>query len=152
MPSREPVQLTDLAPQCRRRPSSPLTVCRPETLPLQAAGHRFRSQSLGRGLAGLLFLALPLTAAAEDFSPSLMIKDHRFEPAELIVPANVKFKLIVKNKDPTPEEFESYELKREKVIRGNAELTLFLGPLAPGTYSFFGDFHQDSAQGRLIVR
>ena len=152
MPSRERVQLADLKPQSRRHPSSPLTVSRPETLRAQGAGHTFPSGRLGRVLAGLLFLALPLTAAPEDFSPSLMIRDHRFEPAELIVPANVKFKLIVKNQDPTPEEFESYELKREKVIRGNSELTLFLGPLAPGTYSFFGDFHQDSAQGRLIVR
>ena len=101
---------------------------------------------------GLIMLAIPFSALAEEYSPSLTIKGHRFEPAELVVPANVKFKLVVKNQDPTPEEFESYELKREKIIRGNSELTLYIGPLAPGSYPFFGDFHQDTARGRLIAK
>jgi len=139
MPRRTLIQVADNKPKPRRRRGSSSTGNGPRLLQIA-------------GLAGLLFLGLPVTAPAEEFIPSLVIKNHRFEPAELHVPANVKFKLIVKNQDPTPEEFESYELKREKVVRGNGELTLFIGPLAPGTYAFFGDFHQDSAQGRLIAR
>ena len=107
---------------------------------------------MSRSWVGLIMLAIPFSALAEEYSPSLTIKGHRFEPAELVVPANVKFKLVVKNQDPTPEEFESYELKREKIIRGNSELTLYIGPLAPGSYPFFGDFHQDTARGRLIAK
>lgn len=96
-------------------------------------------------------LSLPTVAQAEQAPIELSIKDHRFEPAEFKVPANTKVKLIVKNLDPTPEEFESYELKREKVIPGGASVTLFIGPLKPGVYPFFGEFNQATAQGRVIV-
>ena len=81
----------------------------------------------------------------------LMIKDHKFAPAELKVPAGQKVKLVIENQDATPEEFESYELNREKVVSGNATITVFVGPLDKGRYAFFGDFHQDSAQGVLVV-
>ena len=99
----------------------------------------------------VLPLSLPLAARAEQASIELSIKDHRFEPAEFKVPANTKVKLLVKNLDQTPEEFESYELKREKVIPGGATVTLFIGPLKPGVYPFFGEFNQATAQGRVIV-
>ena len=99
----------------------------------------------------LLPLSLPAVALAEQAPIELSIKDHRFEPAEIKIPANTKVKLIVKNLDQTPEEFESYELKREKVIPGGAAVTLFIGPLKPGAYPFFGEFNQATAQGRVIV-
>ena len=99
----------------------------------------------------VLPLSLPLAVRAELASIELSIKDHRFEPAEFKVPANTKVKLLVKNLDQTPEEFESYELKREKVIPGGATVTLFIGPLKPGVYPFFGEFNQATAQGRVIV-
>jgi hypothetical protein len=96
-------------------------------------------------------VAWPASAdAAETYT--LVIKDHRFEPTELEVPANTKVKLIVRNLDPTPEEFESYELNREKIIGGGRDATIYVGPLAPGTYPFFGEFHMDTAQGRLIAK
>ena len=106
-------------------------------------------------LAALCMLSLPLalpgTARAEQAPIEISIKDHRFEPAELKIPANTKVKLLVKNLDPTPEEFESYELKREKVIPAGASVTLFIGPLKPGVYPFMGEFNQATAQGRVIV-
>lgn len=82
----------------------------------------------------------------------LVIRNHLFEPAELIVPANTKIKLIVVNEDATPEEFESYELNREKIVLGNSSTVVFIGPLAPGSYSFFGEFNISTAQGKLIAR
>ncbi len=101
----------------------------------------------------LAMLAVPLatgTATAID-SYTIEIKNHRFEPSELTVPAHTKVKLIVKNLDPTPEEFESYELNREKVILGGRSGIVFVGPLEAGTYPFFGDFNQDTAKGVLHV-
>ena len=83
---------------------------------------------------------------------SLRIRDHKFVPAQLTVPANVKFKLIVINEDPTPEEFESHELNREKIVTGKGRITVFLGPLKPGRYPYFGEFHMQTAQGALIAR
>ncbi|CAI8745047.1 Plastocyanin [Methylocaldum szegediense] len=88
--------------------------------------------------------------AAETYT--LVIREHRFEPAELEVPAGQKIKLVVKNEDPTPEEFESHSLKREKIIPGKSQITLSIGPLDPGTYDFFGEFHEETAKGRIIAK
>jgi len=83
---------------------------------------------------------------------TLEIRDHLFIPSELVVPANTKVKLVVYNRDPTPEEFESYELNREKVIVGGQRAIIFIGPLAPGEYLFFGEFNPKTAQGKVIAR
>ena len=61
-----------------------------------------------------------------------MIKNHRFEPALLKVPAGQRVKLVVHNQDATPEEFESHGLNREKVVPGGAKATIYIGPLKPG--------------------
>lgn len=82
----------------------------------------------------------------------ITIKDHRFSPATIEVPAGQKISLLIHNADPTPEEFESYELNREKVVPGNGDITVYVGPLDPGTYPFFGDFNQTTAQGKLIAK
>jgi len=81
----------------------------------------------------------------------LLIRDHLFYPAELVVPAGVKIKLLIINEDDTPEEFESYELNREKVILGGSKTVIFIGPLRPGVYPFFGEFNMATAQGRVIA-
>ena len=101
--------------------------------------------------ASLSFLVLGV-AWAEDATFTLTIRSHRFEPAELVVPAGQRIKLILVNADATPEEFESHSLKREKVIPGGATVVLYLNPLAPGTYEFVGEFHEDTAKGRLIAK
>jgi plastocyanin len=104
-------------------------------------------------LPALAFAFASGIAAAEAPTEfTLTIKDHKFEPAELAVPAGQKVKLKVVNADATPEEFESYELNREKVIPGGATATIFVGPLKPGTYPFFGEFNPKTAQGKLIVK
>ena len=105
----------------------------------------------------LASLALPLLGyctivTADPKVYELAIRDHRFEPAEIEVPAATKVKLIVRNLDPTPEEFESYELRREKVVPGNGQVVIWVGPLKPGEYPFFGEFNQATAQGRLVAR
>lgn len=81
----------------------------------------------------------------------LEISNHLFMPAEIVIPANTKVKLMVNNLDATSEEFESYELNREKVIMGKRKAVIFIGPLAPGVYPFFGEFHPETAQGKIIV-
>ena len=100
----------------------------------------------------LLSSVTALASAAEPPEVRLVIRNHRFVPTELVVPANTKIKLIVVNEDPTPEEFESHELNREKVVTGKATIPVYVGPLKPGRYPFFGDFHSDTAQGALIAK
>ncbi len=83
---------------------------------------------------------------------TVAIKGHKFVPVELNIPANRKIKLVVDNQDPTPEEFESYELNREKVVSGGKQIIVYLGPLKPGPYKYFGDFHPQTAQGTVVAQ
>ena len=99
-------------------------------------------------LVSLSFNIQP-SSAAEEFE--LKIKDHKFDPEIVKVPAGKKIKLKVINLDPTPEEFESYDLNREKIIGGNKTGIVFIGPLKPGVYGFFGEFNMDTAQGKVVA-
>jgi hypothetical protein len=100
-------------------------------------------------LAALLCICNP--ALAEE-SFTIVFKDHRIVPAELQVPAGRNITLIVDNQDATPEEFESHSLKREKVIPENSRATVKIGPLKPGTYEIFGEYHESTAQGRIVAK
>jgi plastocyanin len=100
------------------------------------------------GLAVCLALAAP-TAHAEDLT--LTIKDHKFSPAEIKVPANKRVQLTVVNNDATPEEFESHEMKVEKIIPGKSKAVVRIGPLKPGRYPFVGEFHEDTAKGTVVA-
>ncbi len=90
--------------------------------------------------------------AAEMPQYTLTIKDHKFQPTQLTVPANTQFKVLVHNQDATPSEFESSDFNREKIVLPGSQITVFIGPLAKGKYKFFDDFHQDTGQGVLIVQ
>jgi len=99
-----------------------------------------------------LLLTASATAWAADLPEfQLTIKDRKFEPAQLTVPADTKFKLRVTNTDNTPSEFESTDMNREKIVLPNSTITVFIGPLDKGSYKFFDDFHQDTGKGVLVV-
>lgn len=104
----------------------------------------------------LLFVALltvsPFSVASGKNEHNLTISNHRFEPSEITIAANTVVKLVVHNKDANFEEFHSDSLHREKVIAPNAKGVIKIGPLPPGTYEFMGEFHAETAQGRVIVK
>ena len=95
-------------------------------------------------------LRMPAALAADEFT--LVIQNHQFQPVELRIPAGKKVQLMIENRDSTPEEFESYELNREKIIAGSSKATVFIGPLDAGRYPFFGDFNQKTAKGVIIAK
>jgi hypothetical protein len=101
-------------------------------------------------LLGLVLMVAGARAAVPEIA--LEIRGHLFFPAIVEVPAGVKVRLMIDNQDATPEEFESYELNREKVIPGKSKSVIFIGPLAPGEYPFFGEFYPKTAQGKVIAR
>ncbi len=107
-----------------------------------------------RPLSAWLFLAA-LTAApvAQAASVQVTLKDHHFSPAQISVPANERFRLEVTNQDATPAEFESSDLRAEKIVVPGGRAVVMAGPLKPGTYSFFDDYHPDIARGsaRAVV-
>ena len=100
----------------------------------------------------LAFVTLGFHPARADDPPLVVFKNHRFVPATVNVPAGKKFKLHVMNSDNTADEFESTDLNREILVPPGSTITVFLGPLDPGSYKFFGDFHQDTAQGVLVAK
>ena len=101
----------------------------------------------------ILCLAQAQTDNASKIPPNtIVIKDHQFDPLQLTVPAGQKIKLTVENHDPTVEEFESFDLNREKIVSGNKKIIVFIGPLKQGAYKYFGDFHQKTAQGVIVAQ
>jgi plastocyanin len=101
--------------------------------------------------AGVLSSATITPGAAQEPSYALTIHDTHFEPATLTVKAGVKFRLVVRNARKVAAEFESAELNREKVIPPGQSVTIYIGPLAAGTYPFFDDFHQ-STHGQMVAK
>src|SRR4029450_10198404 len=95
--------------------------------------------------------AAPAIAAADD-EFRLVIQDHKFQPAEVVVPAGKKVKLVIENRDSTPEEFESHALNREKVIAGKSTATIFIGPLKAGKYPFVGEYNEATAKGVIVAK
>ncbi|MGD9769287.1 MAG: cupredoxin domain-containing protein [Pseudolabrys sp.] len=104
-------------------------------------------------LAVAVLLAAPCAYApaftADDLT--VTIKDHKFTPSEIRIPANKRLSIVVINNDPTPEEFESLPMKIEKVIPGNSKALVRFGPIAPGRYEFIGEFNQATAKGVMIT-
>ena len=90
--------------------------------------------------------------AQQGLTVKVQIKNHRFIPSQVKAPANTPFALIVENLDSTIEEFESIDLKREKIVGGNKTIYLKFEGLSSGEYEFFGDFNKRTAFGKLIVK
>ena len=104
-------------------------------------------------LCALFLVLAPTLALAQELDTfTIVIRNHQFEPVETIIPAGKKVKLIIDNQDPTPEEFESHDLNREKVISGGKQGIVFVGPVKKGTYKFVGEFHEATAKGVIIAQ
>lgn len=102
-------------------------------------------------VAALLVFALAVPAVADNPSFAIALKNNQFVPSELQIQAGTKVKLVVRNENSTPSEFESHQFHREKVVPPGQEVTVFVGPLDPGSYEFFDDFHPQT-RGHLIVK
>jgi len=107
-----------------------------------------RTLFLVLGLAAVVTLA-PAALRADELT--LTIKDHKFTPTEIKVPANKRVEITVINDDATPEEFESKPMKVEKMIPGKSKGVVRIGPLKAGRYPFVGEFHESTAKGVLIA-
>jgi hypothetical protein len=108
-----------------------------------------KSYALTAAAVLLAILSSAVLAASPEYV--IEIRDHLFYPSELTIPSGIKVKLLIVNQDDTAEEFESFELNREKVIRGGKTGSVFIGPLKAGEYPFFGEFYPKTAQGKIIV-
>ena len=118
----------------------------------RAAGAAAVRTLLTAPLVALLTASAAPAAAADLPTYQLVIRDGRFVPDTLEVAADTKFRLRIKNEGPDAEEFESVELRKEKVLAPGAESFLIFQPLKAGSYPFFGEFHPKTAQGRIVAR
>ncbi|OSQ46024.1 cupredoxin domain-containing protein [Thalassospira sp. MCCC 1A01428] len=101
-----------------------------------------------------VFLAgtvLSVAAYADTQTIDIVIKDHKFSPAEITLPADTPVVLQVKNADSAVEEFDSHDLRREKIIAPGMTAKIKLDGLSPGDYSFMGEFHASTAKGMVHV-
>jgi plastocyanin len=103
-------------------------------------------------LIAALFLAASFGAAAAEGDINVVIENHKFTPDRIEIPAGKKVKLLIENRDATPEEFESHDLKIEKVIPGKTKATVFVGPLKAGEYKFAGEFNEKTAKGVIVAK
>ena len=111
----------------------------------------FTNKWIRQILTFLVSLYLSIGTAFAAKLVTLNLKNHMFEPSIIKISENTKIKLVIINHDDSPEEFDSFDLNREKVIFANSTATLFVGPLPKGTYYFFGEYHPDTAVGKVIV-
>ncbi len=109
-----------------------------------------------RRLAPLLVvaaLAAPAPILAQDAATfTLVARDGKFEPATLEVPAGQKFRLEVRNEGAAAIEFESKELKQEKVIPPKGKAVLSIAPLKAGTYRFVDEYKEATAKGTIVAK
>jgi len=103
-------------------------------------------------LPGARAAAADEAAQTDDKLPAITLKGGRFDPSELVVPANTTFKLLVTNSDPDAIEFESFELHRERVVKPGETITVFMPSLSPGKYKFFDDFHSGTPNGVIVAK
>ncbi len=89
---------------------------------------------------------------ADDPSVVLTLKDHHFSPEGVTIPANARVRFVVKNLDATPAEFESDDFTAEKVVPAGGEITVFVGPLKPGSYEYHDEYHEDQSKTHLTVK
>ena len=67
-------------------------------------------------------------------------------------PAGKRFKIEITNAGKSAIEFESKELKQEKVLAPGAKSSVVINALKPGEYKFFDEYHEATAQGRIVVK
>src|SRR5436309_16045383 len=100
-------------------------------------------------VAGILVVSGAASAADAPPENPLTIDKDQFQPSEVMVKSNTPFVLVVTNKGAKAAEFESKDLRVEKVVPAGKTVNVRIRALKPGTYAFFDDFHKQ-ATGRLV--
>jgi Cupredoxin-like domain len=111
----------------------------------------FLAQMILLALASVCALLPNSVAALAAEAITLTIKNHHFVPSEVSVPAGERFRIEVENQDLTPAEFESADLRVEKIVVPGGKIAVMAGPLKPGIYKFFDDYHPDTAKGTMTA-
>lgn len=104
-----------------------------------------------RRLSSLLLMLVPAAVSATDSAPLLTIRDHRFTPRRSA------FRRASGSVSPSTTRTRQPRIRgcglnrEKKYIPGRSKGVVFIGPLKPGRYPFFGEFNQKTAQGVIIA-
>lgn len=102
-------------------------------------------------LAALLAVCAMSARADDAVTVKLDMADGKLTPARIEVPAGKRIRIEVRNSGKGAAEFESVELRKEKVLAPGTDSVVVIAPQTPGEYKFFDDFHQ-SARGVIVVK
>jgi hypothetical protein len=112
-----------------------------------------------RGALGVILFAAIIAsiasvgAQAEELAVfKLVARDGAFDPIKIEVPAGKRFKIEISNEGKGPMEFESRDLKQEKVLAAGAKSSVVINGLKPGAYVFFDDYHPDAPKGQIVAK
>ena len=106
---------------------------------------------LAAAVAALAVAAAAGATASDPATVTLTLKNHQFTPSQVSVPAGQKVRIVLINQDPATEEFDSHDLRVEQVVTPTAQIRFEIGPLKAGQYSFMGEFHAETAQGKVTA-
>ena len=103
-------------------------------------------------LAGMAFGSSAVAVGAgAPLAVTLTLKNHRFTPASFSVPAGARVRITLINQDPSTEEFDSHDIRIERIVTPKGKISFDIGPLQPGQYTFAGEFHANIAQGKITA-
>ena len=123
------------------------------TTPRRCTAGRTRRGSALAAAAAFFVLLTTFSHAADDLPVfKLTARDGKFEPLTIEVPAGKRFKIEISNDGKGPREFESKDLKQEKVLAAGAKSSVVINALKPGTYTFFDEYHMDAPKGRIVAK
>ncbi|MFD1555718.1 cupredoxin domain-containing protein [Paraburkholderia silviterrae] len=112
---------------------------------------KFAALALSASFAASLALVANVAYADDLPTFKLEMADGKLNPARIEVPAGKRIKIEVRNTGKGAAEFESVQLRKEKVLAPGADSFVVIAPLDPGEYKFFDDFHQQ-AQGVIVAK
>ena len=101
--------------------------------------------------AAIAAIATAAAAAATPTGVTLTLKNHRFAPATFTVPSGQRVRVTLINQDAATEEFDSHDLRLEQVVTPMGRISFDIGPLQAGQYRFMGEFHPETAQGKVTA-
>jgi hypothetical protein len=112
---------------------------------------KLKSQVAALAMSAFAFAGIDMARAADLPTFKLEMNDGKLNPERIEVPAGQRIKIEVHNIGKGAAEFESLQLRKEKVLAPGADSFVVIAPLSPGEYKFFDDFHQ-TAQGVIVAK
>ena len=121
---------------------------------LKFAFSRSNRQRVSVHLGAIVLCAVMFNAAhaVDEATFRIQFDDGTITPRRLEIPANRRIVLELVNIGKTPAEFESRELRKEKVLAPGSSSSMVIRTLDPGEYEFFDDFHPESPPAVLVAK